>query len=83
VFEWRKSFKEGQGSLEDNEQKGHLSISITKEPTELIQKCLAENRTLSVWMLEEMRGISTKTICRILVEDFKKKKCVLLWFLIC
>jgi transposase len=52
VFEWRERFKEGRESLQDNERKGSPSTSRIEESTEVIQKCLAENRTLSVRMLE-------------------------------
>jgi hypothetical protein len=42
---------------------------------EVIQKCLIEDRTSSVWMLEEMTGINREKVRKILVEDLKKKKC--------
>jgi transposase len=58
VSEWHKRFKEEQESLQDKEWKGRPSTSRTKELTDDIQKCLAEDRTLSVWMLEEMTGIN-------------------------
>jgi methylthioribose-1-phosphate isomerase len=74
VFEWHKSFKEGWESLQDDERKGRPSTSRTEESTEVIQKCLAEDRTLSVQMLEEMTGINRETVCTILVEDLKNKK---------
>jgi hypothetical protein len=51
VFDWHKRFKEGRESLEDDERKGLPSTSRTKDSMEVIQKCLAEDRTLSVWML--------------------------------
>jgi transposase len=54
VFEWHKTFKGGQESVRDDERKGRPSSSRTEELTEVIQMCLAEDRTLSVWMLEEM-----------------------------
>jgi transposase len=54
VFEWHKRFEEGRESLQDNELKGRPSTSITEESTEVIQKCLAKDQTLSVQMLEEM-----------------------------
>jgi transposase len=56
VYEWHKSFKEGRESLQNDERKSHPSTSWTEESTEVIQKCLAEDRTFSVWMLEEMIG---------------------------
>jgi hypothetical protein len=39
-----------------------------------MQKCLAKDRTLSVWMLEEMTGINRETVRKILVEDLENKK---------
>jgi transposase len=74
VFEWHNRFKEGRESLQDDERKGRPSTSRTEELTEVIQKCLAEDRTLRVRMLEEMTGINRKTVSKILVEDLKKKK---------
>jgi hypothetical protein len=74
VSEWHKRFKEGRESLQDDERKGHPSTSRTEESTEVIQKCLAKDRTLSVRMLEEMTGIIRGTVCKILVIDLKKKK---------
>jgi hypothetical protein len=74
VFEWNKMFKEGRESLQGNERKGHPSISRTEESTEIIQKCLAEDRTSSVRMLEEVTGINRETVRKILVEDLKKRK---------
>jgi transposase len=69
VFEWHKMFKEGRESLEGDERKGRPSTSRTEESTEVIQTCLAEDRTLSVRMLEEMTGINRETVRKILVED--------------
>jgi hypothetical protein len=74
VFEWHEKFKEGLESLRDNEWKGHSSTSRAEDSMEVIQKCLAEDRTLSVWMLEEMTGINRETVHKILVEDLKKEK---------
>jgi transposase len=74
VFEWHRRFKEGRESLQDDERKGRPSTSRTEESMEVIQKCLAEDRTLSVRMLEEMTGINREKVRKILVEDFKKKK---------
>jgi histone-lysine N-methyltransferase SETMAR len=74
VFEWHKRFKEGRESLQGDKRKGRPSTSRTEESTEVIQKCLAEDRTLSVRMLEKMTGINTETVRKILVEDSKKKK---------
>jgi hypothetical protein len=58
VSEWHKRFKEGRELLKDYERKGCPSTSRTEEPMEVIQKCLAEDQTLSVRMLEEIRGIN-------------------------
>jgi hypothetical protein len=51
VFEWHTRFKEGQELLQDDERKGCPSISRTEELTEVIQKCLAKDQTLSILML--------------------------------
>jgi hypothetical protein len=45
VFEWHQRFKEGRESLQDNEQKGQYSTSRIEESKDIIQKCLAKNRT--------------------------------------
>jgi hypothetical protein len=74
VFEWHKRFKEGRESLEGDERKGRPSTSRTEESAEVIQTCLAQDRTLSVRMLEEMTGINRETVRKILAEDLKKKK---------
>jgi hypothetical protein len=74
VFEWRKRFKAGRESLQDDERKGRPSASRTEESTDDIQKCLAEDRIFSVRMLEEMRGINRETVRKILVDDLKTKK---------
>jgi hypothetical protein len=42
----------GSKSLEDDERKGRPSTFRIKESTEVIQKCLAEDRTMSGRMLE-------------------------------
>jgi transposase len=73
VFEWRKRFKEGRESLRD-ERKGRPSTSRREKSTEVIQKCLAKDGTLSLRMLEEMTGINRETVRKILVEDLKKRK---------
>jgi transposase len=83
MFEWHKMFKEGGESLEDDERKGRPSTSSTEESTEVIQKYMAEDRTLSVRMLEEMAWINRETVRKILVEDLKKKKWVFVLFPIC
>jgi hypothetical protein len=57
-----KSFKEGRESLQDDEWKGRPSTSRTEELTEVNQKCLAEDRTLSVGILQEMTGINRETL---------------------
>jgi transposase len=53
VFEWHIRFKAGRESLQDVERKGRPSTSRTEESTEVIQKCLAEDRKSSVRMLEQ------------------------------
>jgi hypothetical protein len=65
MFEWHKRFKEGRESLQGDERKGRPSTSGAEESTEVIQKCLAEDRTLSVWMLEVMSGIGRETVHRV------------------
>jgi hypothetical protein len=67
-------FKEGQKLLQDDEQKGHPSTSRTQESTEIIEKCLAGDRTLSVQILEEMTGFSKETVLTVLFEDLKSTK---------
>jgi hypothetical protein len=54
MFKLHKRFKEGRESLQEDEQEGSPSTSRTEESTEVIQKRLAEDQTLSVQMLEEM-----------------------------
>jgi transposase len=48
LFEWHKRFKEGREALQSNERKDRPSGSRTEEKTEVIQRCLAEDGTLSV-----------------------------------
>jgi transposase len=79
VFKWHKRFKEGRESLEDDDQKGRPSTSRTEESTEVIEKCLAEDRTLSVRMLEEMTGINRETVRKIISRRFEKEKSVCLF----
>jgi transposase len=62
VFEWHERFKEGRESLQDDERKGRSSPSRTEESTEVNEKRLAEDRTLSVETLEEMTGINRETV---------------------
>jgi hypothetical protein len=50
VSEWHKTFIEGRESLQDDGRKGRPSTSRTDESTEVIQKCLADDRTSSVRM---------------------------------
>jgi hypothetical protein len=68
VFEWHERFKEGRESLQDDEQKGRPSTSRT----EVIQKCLAEDRTLSVRMFEEIPGINRSLEFIALGRSFRK-----------
>jgi hypothetical protein len=82
VFQRHKYFKVGQKSLQDDEFKGRPSTSRTEESTEIIQKCLAQDRTSSVRMLEELIGINRETVCKILIEDFKKKKVCVSWYIL-
>jgi transposase len=65
VFEWHKRFKEERVSLQDDERKGRPSTSRTEESKEVIQKCLPEDRTLSLRVLEEMAGINKETVRKI------------------
>jgi DNA-binding transcriptional regulator YhcF (GntR family) len=62
--------------LQDDGREDRPSTSRKEEPTEIIQKRLAEERTLSVRMLEEMTGINRETVRKILVKDLEKKKVV-------
>jgi hypothetical protein len=66
--------KEGRESLQDEERKGLPSTVRTEELTEVIQNCLAEDRTLNVRMVEEMTGFNRETVRKILAEDLEKKK---------
>jgi hypothetical protein len=45
-------------SLQGHERKGIPSASRTEESNEVIEKCLAEDRTLSVRTLDESKGIN-------------------------
>jgi hypothetical protein len=69
-----ENVQKGRESLQDDERKSRPPTFRTEESTEVIQKCLAEDRTLSVRMLEEMKGINRETVRKILVEDLKTKK---------
>jgi hypothetical protein len=69
-----QKFKEGRESVQDDEGNSCPSTSRTEESTEAVQRCLAEDRTFIVRMLEEMIGINRETLHKILVEDLKKKK---------
>jgi transposase len=85
VFEWHKRFKEWREPLKDDERKGRPSTCRTEESTQVIPNCLAEDRYFSVRMLEEMTGIDSEIVRKILFEDLKKKDIVyvLVLFLIC
>jgi hypothetical protein len=61
----RQSSKMGE-----NHYKTMNGTSRAEELTEVIQECLTNDQTLSVWMLEEM----PVTVHNILVEDLKKRK---------
>jgi predicted HTH transcriptional regulator len=69
-----KRSKQGESRYKTMNGKDLSSTSRTEEWTEVIQKYLAKDRTLTVWMIEEMAGISRETVHKILVEDLKKKK---------
>jgi transposase len=67
VSECHKRFKEGRESLQDDQRKGRPLTSTREESTEVIQKCLAEDRNLSVRILEEMTGINRETVSKMYV----------------
>jgi hypothetical protein len=75
MFEWHKMFKEGQKSLQEDEQKGRPSSSRTE--------VFAQRSNLSVWMLEVLTGTNRDTVHKISVGDLKRKEHVLILFLIC
>jgi hypothetical protein len=78
-FEWHKSFKKGRDSLQDDERKGHLSTSGIDESIEVIQKCSAEDRTLSVLILDELTGINRESISDI-INRLEKERSVCFLF---
>jgi hypothetical protein len=82
VSEWHKGFKKGRESLQGDERKTVLQLPEQKNQRKSF-KSVFEDRTLSVRMLEKMTGINRETVREILVEDLRKKKYVLLLFLIC
>jgi hypothetical protein len=76
MFEWHQRFKERRDSLQDDEWEGRPSSFNFQNRIidKVIQKCLVEDRTLSVRMLEEIRRINRETVRKISVEGLKKKK---------
>jgi hypothetical protein len=61
--------------LQSDDWKGHPSTSRTeKKWTEVIRKCLVEDRTLSVRMLEEITRINRGKIHELLIENFRKER---------
>jgi hypothetical protein len=60
----------GREALQDNERKISFSTSRIEELTEVNQKCLVEDQTLNVRMLEEMTGINTDTVHKVLIKDY-------------
>jgi hypothetical protein len=58
-FEWLKMLKEERKALKDDERKGRPSTSRTEQPTELVHRCLVQDRNLvSVRTLIEVTGIN-------------------------
>jgi hypothetical protein len=77
VSEWHEGSKLG------DERKHRPSSSRTEESTEVIQKCLAQEVTLIVRMLDELTGINREAVLEALVEDLRKKKLMLVVLLVC
>jgi hypothetical protein len=73
MSESHQMFREGQESLQGNEWNDSPSTARTEECIEVIQKSLAEDRTSSVQMLEEITEINGEAVHKILVKDLKKE----------
>jgi hypothetical protein len=71
-------FKEGCESLQDDEQKCRPSTYRAQESMEVVEKCLKEDRTSSVRMLEEMAGSTERKyyVREILFEYLEKESLV-------
>jgi hypothetical protein len=71
MSEWQKRFIEVRKSVQDDERVGRPSIFRNEESNEVSQKCLVEDRILSVQMSEEIAGINREGVREILGLSFR------------
>ncbi|UYV73952.1 hypothetical protein LAZ67_11001570 [Cordylochernes scorpioides] len=74
VFIWHKRFSDGRNTLEDDKHTGRPSSSKTPESIEKVREFVANNRSASPRMMEEVLHIKKETIRTILHEDLGKTK---------
>jgi len=63
TYEWRKRFKEGRTSVDDDPRSGRPSTSKTDENVAEVREVIRSNRRLTVREVAEEASIS-KTVCR-------------------
>lgn len=79
VYEWVSRFKEGSASLKDKERPGRPRTSITPDNVRIVEKCVMEDRRVTVSDIATQCGISTGSVVEILHDHLQMAKLSARW----
>ena len=69
IFEWRKRYKEGRDSVDDNPRPGRPTTRKTDDCVARVRELIRENRRLTIRELSIEVGVSYGTCQAILTQD--------------
>ena len=74
ILAWHKWFREGRGSVKDDERSGQSTKSRNDYNIAVIDKMVKEDRKVTSRLIADTLGIPKTVVLRILREDFKKRQ---------
>ena len=74
IFEWHKRFKEGRGSVKDDERCGRYKEVITPELIDQIKNFMDKDRRVSIETISAQFDVSVGTVHTIIREELKMRK---------
>ncbi|GBN00224.1 Putative uncharacterized protein FLJ37770 [Araneus ventricosus] len=74
VFVWFKRFRDGKEDVKDEPRSGRPPTSTTPDNIKRVRRMLADDRRLSLRMVEEELKISLDSVSNIIHEHLQKRK---------
>lgn len=74
VYKWKKRFKEGRESVDDNPKEGRPVSTGGEKNVRRVDEFIVKDRRVSTRFIAEQLGINRETVRKIINEDLKMRK---------